>query len=134
LHRKTVTNWRQLIKLPTFEFCSASKIASTLIPFVATQLEFVRNNFKTLPIDCPLLPGKYSGNNTYTDMHGFHATTTISPRGIGISMPTPKTETWLSLPNGIYRHDLLLSTKNDPDAFHMIWVLKRRDRLGIDEF
>jgi hypothetical protein len=41
LSLRTVTNWRQIIKLPTFEYCSILKLG-TLLPILAQTLQKFR--------------------------------------------------------------------------------------------
>jgi hypothetical protein len=132
MFRKTVTNWRTIIILPKFEYCAVSRLSSWM-PQVAFHHELFRKEFPTLPTDCPVVPGKYSGNSTHVNMTYFY------PKEYKISKITTTSttmapHTFLSLPNGIYRHIVLFSTKTDPEAYRVIWDVQHRFRIGEEEF
>jgi hypothetical protein len=78
------------------------------------------------------MPGKYSGNLTYENMNGFFPTK--MPKGQRPVTTKQPDKNWISLPNGVYKNVIALSTKEDSNVFLMSWDVEIRERLGEEEF
>lgn len=113
-------SWRQIIKIDDIDICGMMRIASHNIEFVRKVFEFYRHAFPNLPSKCPMLKKKYSAKNVT-----FFENVQESPNRMLSSV---------SLPNGIYRHTLKLTNKNDPEGFAAFWHVQIYDKMGEDRF
>lgn len=118
---RTTSNWRQIFKTPTVEFCSFLNSKNRL----SVQQEFYnlyRFTFPNLPNECPLKPGRYS-----------HYNGTIAFTG-NLEFGDNPLMKQFNFPNGLYEIEILAYTKNDPKVFLITFLLEIKNRLGETSF
>jgi hypothetical protein len=141
MNLRTVTNWRQIIKLPKFEYCSSKNLA-TMIPFFANRVQAYQTEFPDLPWDCPMEAKNYSANYTYNYLQNIEVTQTNVTQIVANKpkiMETVISELGfktmvLDLPNGIYGNVINLTQKDDPQGFQFYFQFEWHKRLGDDKF
>lgn len=120
---KTVTNWRHLIDLPPVEYCGYMNGAFK-VPYFEESINELKKDFPTLPWSCPLTPGKYYILN-YTNVEkNRNATPAVNS----------KQKLDATLPNGVYKNVILLSSPNDPTVFRIEWHIQIQSRLNDESF
>jgi hypothetical protein len=94
LYYAVFANWRQIIKLPTFEFCGLTKTAKSYVGLEAIVTSFL-NKTEGTNLRCPLVNGSFFKITNYTESkNGF-----------------------MSLPSGNYRVEFLVSDEFDDKIF-----------------
>jgi hypothetical protein len=111
----------------------------TIMPLIANHLEMYKKQFPSMPSDCPMQPGNYSGNYTYN--LDPSATSAINETKI---IGNKATAGWINfngfkimnlpLVNGIYKCSIHAWTKSDPDGAHMNWQYEIHSKMGTDKF
>lgn len=122
---KTVTNWRQLIKIPEFEACEFLK-SDNKLPLLEKFLEQYKKRFPTINFSCPFKPGPFYVRN-FTNVDG-------NSKELNLTLNNPKLDIHMDLPNGIYKHTFLAYTRNDPMVFRIEWHTEVRKRLAPEVF
>jgi hypothetical protein len=141
MHLKTGFTWRQIIKVPIFDYCMAMKIGG-ITPYFQNRIEAFRNYYPTLAWDCPLMPGNYTSNHTYDYPENAIATRSnvtqiVQKRKDPIQIITEANGfkyMKMDIPNGIYKVVINLTSKIDPMVFQVEFQFETRERLGDDKF
>lgn len=113
-------SWRQIIKIDDINVCEMMRLANHNIDFVRKVFEFYRHALPNLPSGCPMLKKTYSAKNV---------TIFENPEDSANRMLST-----VNLPNGIYRHTMRLSNKEDPEGFAAFWHVQIYDKMGEDRF
>jgi hypothetical protein len=141
MNLKTGFTWRQIIKMPTFEYCKVMKIGG-ILPYFQNRIEAFRNYYPTLSWDCPFKPGNYTCNHTYDFPENAIATRSnvtqiVQKRKDPISIVVESNGfkyMKMDIPNGIYKVVINVTTKTDDLAFQVQYQFETRERLGEDKF
>jgi hypothetical protein len=141
MHLKTGYTWRQIVKTPSFAYCSGMKLGG-LIPFVENRIKGFRHDFPNLAWDCPLQPGNYSAWHVYNFTQNLIATrvnftqiTTEKPKIFDFETNENGFNVMIiPLVNGIYANVLHMTTKDDPVGSEIKFQFEWRERLGDDKF
>jgi hypothetical protein len=126
---RTTSNWRQLLKTPEIDYCASKKIAD-MFPAYMKLIEHTKNIYlPNMSVDCPVKPGQYyvrdfeeyTGNPNQYDLESLKTEKLRS--GFGTT-----------LPNGVYRFSLTLSTKKDSSVYFLQWLTQINERFNEDNF
>lgn len=119
---RTVTNWRQIVKLPPFEFCGFLN-SSNKMPIAEKFLERYSRMFTSISFACPFKPGPFYVFNYTIGEEYEHAI---------VKSNNPKLFEFHN-PNGMYKHVVLFSNRNDPMIFRVEWWTEFRYAMGEDK-
>jgi hypothetical protein len=119
MERKQGSNWRQIFKGPEIEVCSTSKLGQ-FFPHYAKHKKILEK-LTNISFECPFQAGPYYLVN-YTDK------VTVK------DMNDDKIGVGIDIPNGVYRFNIKLFTKQDHLGFFVQWRTEIRDRLADEDF
>lgn len=107
--------WRQIISLKNINVCIVLNDQNPL-PFLQDFKKHVLLLFPNLPSKCPYKPGKYYNKNVRVDNQtGVHLTNSLTNKIFA---------------NGEYRHNIRLSTPEDPQGLLMLIYHEVYERMN----
>lgn len=119
MHLKSGQSWRQIISLKDIDVCMVLNEKNPL-PFLQNLKKIVLDLFPNLPSKCPFKIGKYYNTNAKVDNQtGLSQFAFVSDK---------------LLPNGIYRHNIRLYTREDPQGLLMLIYNEVYERMNEETF
>lgn len=138
LHVKSESgqNWRQVIALNKLDFCGIAK-GTNLIPTIKTSYDELIVLFPSVPLKCPILPGKYSALNAtivedYSEKSFLETPEEYKTR-LRVTNVEKKTMDFITpsvMPNGVYRVTLRFYNDMDPIGAAFYWQYFIRLRMN----
>lgn len=99
---KTLTNWRQIIKVDKVDLCDFYKNGNKL-PFIGDGMHYFLDLIPNAPRGCPILPGEYYTHNISL--------------GTAEQVASEPESFRFGFPNGVYKHTITIYNDEDPMGF-----------------
>jgi hypothetical protein len=125
---RTTSNWRHIMTTPELSYCGMKKSGNSFPQFLKIFEDFKHNALGNISIDCPAAPRKI-----YLNLTEFMGNEDQYRNPVDMS-EVPRNGFGVHLPNGKYRFTVRGSTKADPNAFFVQWIVEIRVRLQEDNF